>query len=61
MRWENGKILYSEAKRLIMKAIFEDDVYIKGREKLTWLWNLLLDDERERTYTETLDTIYEDM
>ncbi|EGI63820.1 hypothetical protein G5I_07782 [Acromyrmex echinatior] len=33
-------------------AVFEDDatVYVKGREKRTWLWNLLLDDERERIY-----------
>ena len=35
--------------------------YVKGREKRTWLRNLLLDDERERMYIETLDAIYEDM
>ena len=52
---------YNEAKRLITAAVFEDDaiVYVKGREKRTWLWNLLLDDKRERMYT--LDAIYEDM
>ncbi|KYN27502.1 hypothetical protein ALC57_03111 [Trachymyrmex cornetzi] len=35
---------YSEAKRLITAAVFEHDtiVYVKGREKQTWLWNLLL-------------------
>ena len=25
------------------------------------LWNLLLDDERERIYIESLDAVYEDM
>ena len=34
---------------------------IKGREKRTWLQNLLLDDERERMYIEALDAVYEDM
>ena len=45
-----------------MAIVFEDDaiVYVKGREKRTWLWNLLLDDERERMYIEILD-VYEDM
>ncbi|EGI63833.1 hypothetical protein G5I_07748 [Acromyrmex echinatior] len=35
---------YNEAKRLITAAVFEDDVivYVKEREKRTWLWNLLL-------------------
>ncbi|KYN29289.1 hypothetical protein ALC57_01278 [Trachymyrmex cornetzi] len=61
LRWEDGMIPYSEAKRLITAAVFEDDaiVYVKGREKRTWLWNLLLDDERERMHIETL--VYEDM
>ncbi|KYN19362.1 hypothetical protein ALC57_08307 [Trachymyrmex cornetzi] len=63
LRWEDGRIPYSEAKRLITAAVFEDDaiVYVKGLEKRTWLWNLLLDDERERVYIETLDAVYEDM
>ncbi|EGI60448.1 hypothetical protein G5I_11346 [Acromyrmex echinatior] len=54
---------YNEAKCLITTAVFEDDavVYVKGREKRTWLWNLLLDDEGERMYIETLDAVYEDM
>ena len=54
---------YYEAKRLITVAVFEDDtiVYVKGREKRTWLWNLLLDDERERVYIDTLDAVYEDV
>ncbi|KYN30378.1 hypothetical protein ALC56_15305 [Trachymyrmex septentrionalis] len=54
---------YNEAKRLITTAVFEDDaiVYVKGREKRTWLWNLLLDDERERMYIDTLDAVYEDI
>jgi len=45
----DGMIPYREAKRLIT-AVFKDDVivYIKGCEKRTWLWNLLLNDERER-------------
>ena len=36
----------NEAKRLIT-AVFEHDVivYVKGYEKRTWLWNLLLNDE----------------
>ena len=34
-------ILYNEAKRLITMAAFEDNavVYVKGREKRTWLRN----------------------
>ena len=45
-----------------MKLKFIDAVvYVKGREKRTWLRNLLLDDERERIYIETLDAVYEDM
>jgi len=36
-------------------------VGIKGCEKRTWLWNLLLDDERECMYIENLDAVYEDM
>ena len=61
LQWEDGTIPYNEAKRLITMAVFEDDavVYVKGREKRTWLQNLLL--ERERTYIETLDAVYEDM
>ena len=56
-------IPYNEAKRLVTMAVFEDDavVYVKGREKRTWLRNLLLNDERERIYIETLDAVYEDM
>ncbi|KYN17529.1 hypothetical protein ALC57_10178 [Trachymyrmex cornetzi] len=63
LQWEDGMIPYSEAKRLITAAVFEDYaiVYVKRREKLTWLWNLLLDDERERMHIETLDTVCEDM
>ena len=54
---------YNEAKRLITIAVFEHDVivYVKWHEKRTWLWNLLLDDERERIYIVTLDAVYEDM
>ncbi|KYN15777.1 hypothetical protein ALC57_11983, partial [Trachymyrmex cornetzi] len=61
--WEDGMVPYSEAKRLITAAVFEDDaiVYVKGRKKRTWLWNLLLDDERERMHIETLDAVCEDM
>ncbi|EGI58608.1 hypothetical protein G5I_13284 [Acromyrmex echinatior] len=33
----------------------------KEREERTWLWNLLLDDERGRMFIETLDIVYEDM
>ena len=43
-----------------MKLKFIDAVvYVKGREKRTWLRNLLLDDERERMYIETLDAVYD--
>jgi len=54
-------IPYNEMKRLI--TVFEDNaaVYIKGRKKRTWLWNLLLDDERERMYIEILDAVYKGM
>ncbi|KYN36139.1 hypothetical protein ALC56_09514 [Trachymyrmex septentrionalis] len=63
LRWEDGMVPYNEAKRLITAAVFEDDaiVYVKRREKRTWLWNLLLDDERERMYIDTLDAVYEDI
>jgi len=27
----------------------------------TWLWNLFLDDERERMFIETLNAVYEEM
>ncbi|KYN42557.1 hypothetical protein ALC56_03016 [Trachymyrmex septentrionalis] len=63
LRWEDGMVPYNEAKRLITTAVFEDNaiVYVKGREKRTWLWNLLLDDERERMYIDTLDAVCEDI
>ena len=58
LRWEDGRIPYSEAKSLTTAAVFEDDtiVYVKGDAKNEQLWNLLLDerermnDERERMY-----------
>ena len=61
MNWKDGP--YNETTRLITTALFKDDaiVYVKGHEKRKWLWNLFLDDERERMYIETLDAIYEDM
>ncbi|EGI65476.1 hypothetical protein G5I_06036 [Acromyrmex echinatior] len=46
---------FSEAKCLITAAVFEDNAYVKEREKQTWLWNLFLDDERKCIYIETLD------
>ena len=54
----DGMVPYSEAKRLITAAVFEDNavVYVKGREKQIWLL-----DEWERMYIETLDSIYEDI
>jgi len=63
MDCEDEMIPYNDAKHLITTAVFEHDVivYVKGHEKRTWLWNLLLDDERERIYIETLDAVYEDM
>ena len=50
---------YNEAKRPITAAVFEDDaiVYVKGREKRTWLWNWLLNDEQVRMYIDTLDAV----
>ena len=52
LQWEDGMVPYNEAKCLITRAVFKHDVivYVKGHEKRTWLWNLLLDDERERIY-----------
>ncbi|KAL6258247.1 hypothetical protein P5V15_010177 [Pogonomyrmex californicus] len=74
LRWNDGTIPYSEAKSLITKAVHgtkednnddddDDDavIYVKGHEKRKWLRNLLLDDERERAYIETLDADYEDI
>ncbi|KYN19120.1 hypothetical protein ALC57_08544 [Trachymyrmex cornetzi] len=56
---------YSMVRRLITEAVIEEDddaiVYVKGHEKRMWLWNLLLDDERERMNIVTLDAVYEDM
>jgi len=56
---------YNEMKSLITIAVFEDDVvmmHVKGREKRMWLWNLFLDNERERMFIiETLDAVYENM
>jgi len=61
LQWEDGEVPYNEAKRLT--AVFENDVivYVKRHEKRTWLWNLLLVDERKRICIETLDAVYEDM
>ncbi|KYN36143.1 hypothetical protein ALC56_09518 [Trachymyrmex septentrionalis] len=63
LRWEDGMVPYSDAKHLITVAVFEDDaiVYVKGRKKQTWMWNLILDDEWEHMYIEILDAVYEDM
>jgi len=60
LQWEDGAVPY-EAKRLITAAVFEDNAIVKGHEKRMWLWNLLLDNEREHMYIEFLDAVYEDM
>ena len=59
LRWEDG--MYNEAKRLITTAVFEHDVIVYVKEHEKRIWNLLLDDEWERIYIETLDAVYEDM
>jgi len=50
LQWKDRMVPYNEAKCLITTVVFEDNaiVYVKRREKRTWLWNLVLDDERER-------------
>ena len=56
LRWEDGMVPYNEASdhdSCIWRWCY--------REKRTWLWNLLLNDERERMYIDTLDAIYEDI
>ncbi|KYN02606.1 hypothetical protein ALC62_06572 [Cyphomyrmex costatus] len=62
LRWTDGTTSYSKAKRLITSAVREEEedavVYVKGREKRTWLRDLLLD---ERVHIETLDAVYEDI
>ncbi|KAL6253712.1 hypothetical protein P5V15_015527 [Pogonomyrmex californicus] len=69
LRWDDGTIPYSKAKSLITKAVHgtkdddndDDDVvvYVKVHEKRQW--NLLLDDERECVYIETLNADYDDI
>ena len=45
---------------MIMAAVFEDDIIVyKEREKQMWLWNLLLNNERECTSRSWMH--YEDM
>ncbi|KYM94590.1 hypothetical protein ALC62_14780 [Cyphomyrmex costatus] len=62
LRWTDGTTSYSGTKRLITSAVREEEedavVYVKGREKRTWLRDLLLD---ERVHIETLDAVYEDI
>ncbi|KAL6256622.1 hypothetical protein P5V15_012733 [Pogonomyrmex californicus] len=64
LRWDDE--WFYTAKSLITNAVHgtkDDDnndavVYVKGLEKRQWLWNLLLDDKRERVYVKTLDVDY---
>ncbi|KYN03310.1 hypothetical protein ALC62_05848 [Cyphomyrmex costatus] len=44
LRWEDGMVPYSMAKRLIIEAVTEDDealIYVKGLEKRQWLADIL--------------------
>ncbi|KYN43896.1 hypothetical protein ALC56_01631 [Trachymyrmex septentrionalis] len=60
MRYLNEKIEMTHRQSCIRsKLMLLSCRDVKGCEKRTWLWNLLLDDERERI--ETLDAVYEDI
>jgi len=61
LQWKDGMVPYNEAKRLITTAVFEDNAVVSRDVKNEYLWNLLLDDERERMYIKTLNAVYEDM
>ncbi|KYN05846.1 hypothetical protein ALC62_03221 [Cyphomyrmex costatus] len=61
LRWEDGMVPYSMAKRLITEAVTEDDealVYVKGLEKRQWLVDIL---DCDNAIVETLDAHYEDV
>ncbi|KYN01369.1 hypothetical protein ALC62_07842 [Cyphomyrmex costatus] len=61
LRWEDGMVPYSMAKRLIIEAVTEDDealIYVKGLEKRQWLANIL---DCDNAIIETLDAHYEDV
>ena len=69
LRWEDGNVSYSMAKRLITSAMLgieEDDemstlVYVKGCQKREWLVDLLENYARENLIIETLDADYKDI
>ncbi|KYM94037.1 hypothetical protein ALC62_15351 [Cyphomyrmex costatus] len=61
LRWEDGMVPYSMAKRLITEAVTEGDealIYVKGFEKRQWLANIL---DCDNAIVETLDMHYEDV
>ncbi|KYN03588.1 hypothetical protein ALC62_05561 [Cyphomyrmex costatus] len=61
LRWEDGMVPYSMAKRLIIEAVIEDDealVYVKGLEKRQWLSDIF---DCDNVIVETLDAHYEDV
>lgn len=66
LRWKDGMIPYSMAKRLITSAVCntEEDndnviIYVKGPQKRDWLLDML--DTDEGIYIKTLDADYEDI
>jgi hypothetical protein len=68
LRWENGIVPYWRARQLITTAVLgaenasvKDIVYVKGHEKREWLKDLILDDQQDCAYIETLDADYEDV
>lgn len=71
LRWNDGMIPYSMAKRLITMAVVDteenddnDDktfVYVKGLEKRGWLEDMLDSDVKNDVYIETIDARYTNM
>ena len=60
LRWEDGTIPYSMAKRLITMAVADAEepiVYVKGLQKRQWLKDMLDSD----AIVETMDGDYEDL
>ncbi|KYN14582.1 hypothetical protein ALC57_13216 [Trachymyrmex cornetzi] len=61
LRWDDGMVPYSIARRLITEAVLEEDeavVYVKGHEKRGWLADML---DTDNIIVETLDAHYKDV
>ncbi|KYN10237.1 hypothetical protein ALC57_17635 [Trachymyrmex cornetzi] len=61
LRWDDGMVPYSIARRLITETVVEEDeavVYFKGHEKRGWLANM---HDTDDIIVETLDAHYKDV